>query len=153
LETDAPVEALLVRARLYEALGDTATATAQLRSALERLHADPWARGPAIGRGLQQALRLAKVEGPQAAASLLVALLMPFAEGVEDEPRRATALRLAHAAGFAEHCELALATVEPHPPWHRAVLADRARCYAPRADWFARSAEADLARFDALAVP
>ena len=84
---------------------------------------------------------------PQAAQALLEALLTPFAEGIQDEERRAAVLRLAHAAGFEAHCATALATVEPSPPWHETVLADRVRCYGKDGSRQAIAAKRDLALF------
>ena len=149
LEAHTPVEGMLIVARLHQSLGEQAKALTVLRAAFERLQRDPWVRAPTLHRGLSQAVRLAGAGGSEAATALLDVLVTPFAEGVEDEQRRAAALRIAHVAGFEAHCERALSTVEPHPPWHRTVLADRVRCYAPRGDWLARVAEQDLLRFDA----
>jgi hypothetical protein len=109
----------------------------------------------ALSRGLGLAVALpAQLDerGPAAAAALLDPLLTPFAEGNLDELRRAAALRLAPAAGFEAWCQRALATMEPHPPFHVALLQQRVACYAAAGDPLLPLAQADLDRYQALSA-
>lgn len=141
-----PTEAALITAHLAAASGDGSAAVAHLRAALEHAGSDPWVHPEALRRGLSLATSLSHQLGPEAAAVLIEPMLNPFSVGNLDEERRATAVRLASIAGFADYCARALATLEPHVPWHHGLLSSRVRCYEQTDHPLLPRARAELAR-------
>jgi hypothetical protein len=135
-------DALLARVALHD--GRVADATTLLVSIFERYRSDPWPSLPMMGRSLDVALAIARVDRASA-ARLAEALSQPFAAHALAERRWATRLALAKRLDFGATCAAIIEEVEPHPPRRASFLADRLRCYELTNDPRRDAAAVDLA--------
>ncbi|NNB94691.1 fused MFS/spermidine synthase [Corallococcus exiguus] len=152
LRTILPVEADFLEALHLESQKQDAPATALLERAFTALREDPWPTRELTRTALGAAVRVGQ-RSPELARRLYVTLEQPFAASAATERRKLVRARLAVAAGGMAMCVEGLSPLEPHFPWNRELLMERAACYAQHGDARAETARDDLERFLAQAPP
>ncbi|MBK5260415.1 MAG: fused MFS/spermidine synthase, partial [Thermoanaerobaculia bacterium] len=123
IERDAALAQLALRQRRF------ADAARLLRSSFIAYRSDPWPARDIMQDSLQTARDLIQIE-PQTAPMIADALREPFAARQLDQPRQAVWLAAIAAKEFCgAEMIAALRSFEPHPPWNRGHLTNRAVCY------------------------
>lgn len=142
IERDAVLAQLALRQRRFE------DAARLLRSSFIAYRSDPWPARDIMLDSLQTARDLIQAE-PRTAPMLADALREPFAARQFGHSRQTVRLAAIAAKEFCGAAMIAaLRSLEPHPPWNRGHLTNRAVCYR-RAGLveLARQAEKDYNTF------
>lgn len=147
-----PVEADALEARYLLRTGKPEEASQKLAAALIAYRNDPWPRARVMYRAILLAGEVAALGAPHA-ERLFTALEQPFSVTMHDGARRIALLEVAMRLDGTK-CAAAVAQLEPHFPFERALLEKRVTCFkrgASSAD-LAR-ATADLQRFVTASPP
>ncbi len=140
-----PVEADVILARYHWRMHQPQQAVQALESALIRFRTDPWPNSIIIQRGLNLALQTTD-RYPEQARPLYHLLMEPFAVGILNEVRKNLLLNLAARLGNEEVVRV-IRQIEPHVPWQRNFLVQRAAVYKAVGDPMHRRAALDLQAF------
>ena len=138
-----PIEAEVVRARLFLRQARYEDAMAALERALVAYRSDPWPAPRIMGGALDLAEELAHVR-PEMAPRVFAALDAPFSVYLLDVDRMGSLLRVAQVLPLAAYCQAALRPLDPFVPWSLDVLLYRRNCYDATGDPRAASARRDL---------
>jgi hypothetical protein len=142
-----PADAEILGAILSWRRGEGGESSEALADAFDLCRRDPWAWPHLVERGLQIAVELA--EGDTASARVLFgALADPFSVHVLDQKRLTALVQIGRALGPMPLAE-AIARWEPHVPWEKAFLVERADAYRRAGHPLAERAERDLSEFTA----
>lgn len=146
LRAHQPTEALAIEARLRWAQNLPELALPALEAALAAYHADPWPNMLLMSRLLPLAEALAEYDAGLA-PRLFESLGPSLGVHALRHQRQRTRFRVALWAANPRLCVEALEPFEPHIPWEREHLQQRARCYSRANHPRSRQALADLERF------
>ena len=141
-----PIQAEVVRARLFFRQARHEEAVAVLERALVAYRSDPWPVPRIMHGALDLAENLAR-DRPDLAPRLFAALDAPFSVYVLDVARLGALLRVAQVLPLATSCRTALEPLEAHIPWSLEILLYRRNCYEATGDPRAGRADADLDEF------
>lgn len=145
IETSQPVEAQAIRARYYARTRDTARAVEALEKVFVALRDDPWPQSAVLEHVFRLSVEIGR-EDRALAARMHDALSRPFALFRMEEDRRRAALVLALTLDPSVASQR-FAEFEPHIPWSRRFLENRARVYSVTEHALARQAQRDLETF------
>jgi tetratricopeptide (TPR) repeat protein len=141
-----PIEADVVRARLFFRQARHEEALVALERALVAYRSDPWPVPQIMGGALDLAEDLARGR-PDLAPRVFTALDAPFSVYVLDVDRLGSVLRVAQVLPLATHCRPALDPLERNVPWSLEILLYRRNCYEATGDSRAGRARSDLDEF------
>jgi hypothetical protein len=142
LDLAFPVEREVLHAFRATRRRDSEKAAASLVRAFTLLRTTPWVRRRIRQLALDLTADIA-IADPKQTSVLYDALRVPFAVEAAREQRLFAAAKLASALPDPATCVNALQDLEP-PPWNRAMLELRARCYQRAHDPRTAAAEQDL---------
>ncbi|HSP77414.1 MAG TPA: fused MFS/spermidine synthase, partial [Myxococcaceae bacterium] len=128
LRASSPFDSEALRALLLLRQGQLAEATEVLERAFSLLREKPWGEHQVKMAALQASVEVARREAALG-RRLFAALARPFSTYGLEYQRNAVRLRLARLLDFQGLCAEVLADYEPHVPWTREFLEQRARCY------------------------
>jgi spermidine synthase len=149
LEAVAPRDAAAIRAIHFEKAGRLVEAEQELTALLHDVRETPWITNAALKPALNVASRLGPRD-PEAARRLHGLMREPFSVFTADEQRKHLLLQLAiwaEKGGCGPLTIEALEQYEPHIPWNREFLVQRARCYDVTKSSRSRKAKLDLDKF------
>lgn len=138
-----PVQADVVRARLFLRQARHDDALAALERALVAYRSDPWPAARIMDGSLGLAEELARAR-PDLAPRVFSALDAPFSVYIHDVARMGALLRVAGVLPLATHCRPALQPLEANIPWSLDILLYRRNCYEATGDPRAGRARSDL---------
>jgi MFS family permease len=140
-----PIEADIMYARLLLTEGRSEEAARVLERAYIGYRADPWPSPLVVYRSIGLATEIAGT-GPEQALRVYSGLSEPFAlYGIND--LRLSAMVWISRGLQPELCARAVSQYEPHVPWERGFLEQRATCYAHVGHPWAERAREDLSEF------
>jgi hypothetical protein len=136
-----PAEAATIRARLWTRTGKGEQAIDALEEACRQMRVEPWPCSRVMERGLRLAVDIA-ASRQDLAARCQAALAVPFSVDALHDQRLRALLDVALTMGSSAAAEV-IHQYEPHVPWNREFLAQRARCYREANDALAGQAMED----------
>jgi spermidine synthase len=145
LTASLPTDAELISALLAARTGQPGVAVERLLASFDRLHHDPWPEDLAsIGLALARELSIGDARRSR---RLRAALEEPFAARLLESQRLATKLAVAdELSGEAQAKDIG--DFEPHVPWTRGFLRQRAAVYASTGNPLSGAAARDLQAFE-----